>query len=117
MANCLKHTVKEDPCCPVACLDITISDTRKAFENANCSINFKVLTHTMKLLKIFYNMLKHYYFWNCILSSRWYMLLTPQTIIFRAIFLYRSKAVETYRVYIYHRTNSRVLFPKILAIC
>lgn len=24
-------------------------DTRKAFENANCSNNFKVLTHTMKL--------------------------------------------------------------------
>ncbi|GKA22154.1 alpha/beta hydrolases superfamily protein [Tanacetum coccineum] len=33
----------EDPRCPVAGLDITISDTRKAFENANCSDNFKVI--------------------------------------------------------------------------
>lgn len=49
MANCLEHTGKEDPRCPVAGLEITISDTRKAFENANCSNNFKVLTHTMKL--------------------------------------------------------------------
>lgn len=34
---------KEDPRCPVAGLEITISDTRKAFENANCSNNFKVI--------------------------------------------------------------------------
>ncbi|PWA42214.1 alpha/beta-Hydrolases superfamily protein [Artemisia annua] len=34
---------KEDPVFPVVGLDITISDTRKAFENANFSDNFKVI--------------------------------------------------------------------------
>ncbi|KAI7752715.1 hypothetical protein M8C21_010690 [Ambrosia artemisiifolia] len=33
----------EDPRCPMAGLDVTISETRKAYEEANCSDNFKVM--------------------------------------------------------------------------
>lgn len=39
------HAGEEDPRCPMAGLDVTISRTQKAFEDAYCSHSFKVFTN------------------------------------------------------------------------